>query len=273
MPESHLTEMLELAKRVAIEAADMALPRMGRSNARLKADSSIVTDVDGEIQAHILRAIGSAFSDHAIVAEEEQGNAASRPGPTKARFCWVIDPLDGTRNFATGFPAFSTSIAVLDGGRPVVGVVFGHNIKTLYAATLGDGTTVNGAAVPTRPTPPDSDLVIGIPSSKDSLTAAVACRWIEARGMICRNLGSTALHLGILSAGGLSGVFCKRCKIWDVAAGALLVTEAGGRVTNLRGVDLLTFDLSQDPEADIPILATTADANERLLASIHDLVT
>ncbi len=272
MPETPIVAMLELAKRLAVEAADMALPRMGRTTARLKADQSLVTEVDGDIQRHILAVIGQVFPDHAIIAEEEQANSDVRPAPTDARFCWVIDPLDGTRNYACSFPCFSTSIAVLDRGRPVVGVVYGHHMKMLYAATLGGGTTVNDEPVGVGADHPNSELLIGVPSSKDKLTAAVVCRWVESQGFVCRNLGSTALHLGILAAGGLSAVFCKRCKIWDLAAGVLMVTEAGGRVTHLHGDDLALFDLNQDPGVDVPFLATTADAYERVMGSIEDLV-
>jgi myo-inositol-1(or 4)-monophosphatase len=281
MPDPPLVAMLELAKRLAVEAAGIALPHMGRTSARLKADQSLVTEVDGHIQGHILSAIGQTFPDHAIIAEEKQTDPDARPAPTDARFCWVIDPLDGTRNYAWSFPCYSTSIAVLDRGRPVVGVVYGHHMRMLYAATMGGGATVNDVPVRMVGDLPGSELLIGVPSSKDKLTAAVVCRWVESRGFVCRNLGSTALHLGILAAGGLSAVFCKRCKIWDLAAGVLMVREAGGRVVHLQGskvvhqdapYELDSFDLSQDPGADVPFLATTADAFERVMGSIEDLV-
>lgn len=268
-----MMEMLDLAKRLAAESAGIALARLGLTTSRRKADNSFVTEADHAIQVHILRQIAEAFPEHAIRAEEEDPTSKDRPAPPEARYCWVIDPLDGTRNYVASFPCFSTSIAVLDRGRPLIGVVYGHDLNMLFVATQGGGTTLNGTSVRTMSLPADWDLMIGIPSSKDRLTAKVVCRWIVTRGMICRNLGSTALHLSLVASGGLTAAFCQRCKLWDVAAGALLVTEAGGRVTDLGGVDRDVFDLSQPSHADVPLLASSPDVHDRILATIRGAMT
>ena len=89
------------------------------------------------------------------------------------------------------------------------------------------------------------------------------------RCIICRNLGSSALHLALVASGALAAAFCKRSKIWDVAAGALLVVEAGGRITDVTGSDLVRFDLSAEPHADMPFLAAARGTHERLLPSIQ----
>ena len=267
MPNESTQAMLELATRLAQEAADMGRKYLGRTTVSRKADASVVTEADRAIESHILGSIGEAYPDHAICAEE----SASDPDPDRAqaRFCWVIDPIDGTRNYVAGFPGYCTSIAVLDRGRSVVGVVLNHNGGDLYLATAGGGSTLNGREIHVGEVEAGDDFLVGVPSSKDALTVAVVCSWIATPGMICRNIGSTALHMSMVAAGQLGGGYCKRCKIWDVAAGVLLVEEAGGRVTTLQGEPLLPFDLAIDPGADVPHLAAAPGTHEQLLERVR----
>lgn len=261
-------EMLELAERLAREAAARALAAERPLSVTRKADNSLVTEIDHAIQARIVRAVTARFPDHAICAEETIEHPELHPDRTAARYCWVIDPLDGTRNYTCGFPCFATSIAVLDRGRPVVAVVHEHNLGAHCAAIAGAGVTLNGKPLSMATPKDDMDLIVGVPSSKDPLTVAVLRSWLATRGLICRNVGSTAWHLAMVASGALDAVFCKRCKIWDIAAGALLVAEAGGRVTDPFGNDCVPFDLAADSDADLPILAASAPAHARLLRSI-----
>jgi myo-inositol-1(or 4)-monophosphatase len=264
-----LQDLLELAKRLAVEAAGVSLPKVGQASSSLKADASPVTETDIAIQTHILNAIAQDFPDHAVCTEEAIDNPADFPVATEARFCWVVDPLDGTRNYASGVPCFSTSLAVLDRGRPVVGVVFEHNQNLLYTAVAGMGATFNGTAICVEEPSCGSDILVGIPSSKDQLTVDVLCDWIRRPGLVARNLGSTALHLALVASGALSAAFCKRSKIWDIAAGALLVTEGGGLITDLSGAERMSFDLAADPDADLPVLAAASQTHRQLLATIQ----
>jgi myo-inositol-1(or 4)-monophosphatase len=264
--------MLELATRLAAEAGEIALSYFGSAAVERKADNSVVTNADHEMQAHILGTIARAYPDHAVRAEETQRDPGAHADGHEARYCWVIDPLDGTRNYVSGFPCFATSIAVLDHGWPVVGVVLEHNHRHLYAASRGGGATFNGGAITVHEVPDGSDVLIGIPSSKDRMTVQVLRHWLGERGMITRNLGSTALHLAMVGSGALGATFCKQCKIWDIAAGALIVDEAGGRCTQVDGSDRLPFDLSADPEEDLPLLAAAPRTHERLMTSISDQV-
>ncbi len=272
MSEPSSPEMLELAIRLATEAGEIALSRFGSAAVKRKADNSVVTEADHEMQAHMLGVLGWTYPQHAVCAEETVRVPSAHADRVDARYCWVIDPLDGTRNYVSGFPCFATSVAVLDGGRPVVGVVMEHNLHHVYTATRGGGATLNGEPITAKEVPVGSDLLIGIPSSKDRLTVQVLCHWIGQRDMISRNVGSTALHLAMVASGALGAAFCKQCKIWDIAAGALIVNEAGGRCTNVDGSDRLPFDLSADPDGDLPLLAAAPHTHERLLASIEDAV-
>ncbi len=286
MSDAPLQEMLSLAKRLVADASKMVRSRMGRTTVRLKEDNSVVTEADHALQAHILEAIADAYPEHAVRAEETLAAPHAHCDLTKARYCWVVDPLDGTRNFASGIPCFSTSLAVLDRGRPVVGVVLEHNCGLLYAAAAGCGVTRCGigfqpvesqvtnlsrsdAIIRVEEVPEGSDMLVGIPSSKDQLTVNVLRSWVPMPGLIWRNLGSTALHLGLVASGALTAAFCKRAKIWDVAAGVLLVTESGGRITDLSGADLAPFDLTDPPDRDLPFLAAAPKTHQRLLRTIR----
>ncbi len=270
MPTESVQAMLELATRLAHEAADLGRTHLGRTTISRKSDRSLVTEADRAIETHILAAIRDAHPDHATCAEE----SASDPNPDRARprFCWVIDPIDGTRNYVSGFPGYCTSIAVLDRGRTVIGVVLNHNGGDLYVATAGGGATLNGQAVHMTEVRRGDDLLLGVPSSKDKLTVTVVGSWLAKPGIVCRNVGSTALHMSMVAAGQLGAAFCKQCKIWDVAAGVLLVEEAGGRVTNLQGGSLLPFDLTSDPCSDVPHITAACGTHEQLLAQVRAMV-
>lgn len=269
-PKLH-REMLDLATQLAREAAAISLPRVGQRPSGRKADASLVTETDHAIEDHILRAITAAYPDHAVIAEETA--VASRQSKQQApRYYWVVDPLDGTRNFVAGFPCFATAIAVLDYGRPVVACVYEHNLGALYAAILGKGATLNGRPLRIRPPDPGEDWLVGGPSTKDVLTINVVQQWIATKGLIYRNVGSSAMHLAWVATGALAAAFAKRCKIWDVAAGMLLVTEAGGRVTSPAGDELLPLRLDGDPNEDVPYLAASQEAHSRMVEMIGPLV-
>lgn len=272
MVDSTLSGMLNLATELAVEAASISLAGFGKAVARRKADDSVVTDTDYAIQAHIVQRIAEAYPDHAIVAEETPRRECDHGDPTSARYVWVVDPLDATRNFASGLSCFATSIAVLDEAVPVVGVVYEHNLRHLYTAVAGRGTSLNGRAIRVVEPPTSHDHLIGIPSSKDDLTVRVLRSWVATKGFILRNLGAATLHLGMVASGALEAAYAKQSKIWDVAAGALLVREAGGRITDPSGIDLMPFDLAADPNRDIPFLAGGPTMHGRLLKSIHELL-
>ena len=270
MTDSLLSEMARTTEELARAAADVTRALPGRVPSARKADNSVVTETDHRIQAEIVRAARARFPDHAIVAEESLPADASRPAPPDAEYCWVIDPVDGTRNFVAGLPCFATSIAVLRRGEPVVGVVFEHNSRQTYAAIAGGGTKLNGEAAGVCAPDPAHDILLGIPSSKEASARRVTARWVATRGYVVRNLGSTALHLALVASGALAGMFCTKCKIWDIAAGVLLVREAGGRVTDLKGNDLRWFDLTIEPGTNTPVLAAEPAIHERLLETVRE---
>jgi len=265
-----IEKMLELASLLAWEAAEVSLPWTNDAPASRKSDNTVVTSTDHAIQARIVHAIHGAFPDHAICAEEAVDNAAdSNPETGHAAFCWVIDPLDGTRNYVSGLPCFATSIAVLEQGRPVAAAICEHNQRALYTAWAGGGAYLDGRRIRVEEPPRESDHLLGIPSTKDAPSLRVARHWLGTKGFVCRNLGATTIHLALVAAGAMTGAFARQTKLWDVAAGALLVVEAGGKITDPSGDAMLPFRLDADRQRDIPYLAAGPAMHERLLESIR----
>jgi myo-inositol-1(or 4)-monophosphatase len=269
MGDVSIQAMLELTRQLASRAAEVSLTALGQATTRRKPDNSLVTETDYAIQELILGAVGKAYPDHAVVAEETMSKPGAHADPVKARYCWVVDPLDGTRNYIAGFPCFATSIAVLDRGLPIVAVVAEHNLGQQYAGARGGGATLNDRPIRVAEPEAGGDYLVGLPSSKDALTKQVIRRWLDTPGLICRNIGSSALHLALVASGALAGAFATQVKIWDLAAGALLVTEAGGRFTDPTGRDYLPFALDADPDKDLPFLAAPPNMHQRLAESIR----
>ena len=262
-------QLLGLAGEVARRAGEISLGRMESARPSRKHDRSLVTTTDHEIQAMIAGAINDAYPLHAICGEETEPAPRARVAPEDTKYCWVIDPLDGTRNYVAGLPCFATAIAVLDEGVPVVGVIYEHNSRQLFSAVRGQGATRNGKSIQVNRLGADSDHLLGVPSSKNELARRAAARWHATRGYICRNLGSTAFEMGLIAAGAMSGMLGCRVKIWDIAAGTLLVQEAGGVVTDPHGQPVTPFRMDADPQQDVPVLAASASMHGVLLASLR----
>ena len=198
----------------------------------------LVTAADLETERAFRALIGSRFPDHVVVGEEGVGAAPD------ARCRWIIDPVDGTTNFAHGLALFCVSIALEIDGRIELGVVYDPIAEELFVAERGDGARLNGAPLQVTDcdTLVDALLVTGFPytvrEDRRQQVAVFAAMLEEAQAV--RRLGSAALDLCYVAAGRFDGFWEQSLKPWDMAAGALIVLEAGGHVT---GIDGRPFDL------------------------------
>ena len=181
----------------------------------------------------ILSSIQREFPDHAILAEES-GHHHSR-----SQYQWVIDPLDGTTNFAHGIPVFSVSIALLKNNSPILGVAYDPLRKELFSAELGGGATLNGQPirVSSRTDLGQAVLSTGFPYDVRTNPQNNFAQFVQfqLRTQAVRHLGSAALDCAWTAMGRLDGYWEFGVKPWDVGAGALIVREAGGRVTSVDG--------------------------------------
>ena len=245
-----------MAERLAAEAGQVLLEAHGRVAAREKGPGDLVTDADFASQRLIAERIAQSFPHHTLLAEEEGAIA-----DLSKRWRWVVDPLDGTINFAHGFPFWAVSIALEHEGRLVVAVVHNPLSGQTYSASLGRGTTLNGQ--PTRVSPVDrlhSALIttaLPVDIQPDADRQMAYFRRFSTGTHSVRRTGSSALNLAYLAAGGCEVCYATFMHPWDAAAGVLLVRESGGTVTSLSGAP---YDLYAGE-----ILATNGRVHEESL--------
>jgi myo-inositol-1(or 4)-monophosphatase len=203
-----------------------------------KGTIDLVTEVDVAVERMIRALIGQRHPTHAVLGEEMGGPASPAPA------IWMCDPIDGTTNFAHGLPVFCSSVALEVDGVLEVAAVYDPMRDELFTASRGEGTFLNGTRLEVSRTATliDALLVTGFPYSVhqtlEQMVALFARFLSESRSV--RRLGSAALDLCYVAAGRFDGFWEQGLHPWDIAAGVLLVREAGGRVTDLGGGD---FDL------------------------------
>jgi myo-inositol-1(or 4)-monophosphatase len=211
----------------------------GRFTTREKGITDLVTDADLASQAAIQRVIAERFPEHAFIGEE----TPEAVHPRADQLTWIVDPLDGTTNYVHGYPHYAVSVALARGRDLQVGVVYDPVTDLCFSAAAGEGAWCNGVPMRTTPVEKLSDALVavslpahvskGSPDLADFVTAAQRCQGV-------RRSGSAALNLAFVARGWLDAFWAHQIHPWDVAAGVLLVREAGGMVTGLDGGD---FDL------------------------------
>ncbi|MBW3620367.1 MAG: inositol monophosphatase [Actinobacteria bacterium] len=205
--------------------------RAGRVDLELKEDGTPVTDVDLEVNERLLARIGDVFPDHTVVSEELVTEHAD------GRWTWIVDPIDGTSNFISGLPYWCISMALTLDGHPVLALVEAPPFAARFEAVAGDGATRNDEPIRVRPPVDWNDgRNRHVPLL---LTTATARRARPAVRLNPRVMGSAALDLCQVAAGTAAASVSLAPKVWDVAAGVLLVTEAGGQYLTLDGTPLL----------------------------------
>lgn len=251
--------MLELAIRAAREAGALLLANVGRRfEVSHKGPIDLVTEVDLASEALITNLISTHYPRHAVLAEEEGASGAG----AGAEYRWLVDPLDGTTNYAHGYPCFCVSIAVERNGEVIVGVVYDPTRDELFVAERGSGATLNNRRIGVSGTAPlaSSLLVTGFPYSisEEKFTNLDHFHDFCLYGQAVRRDGSAALDLCYVASGRFDGFWELALKPWDTAAGALIVAEAGGQVTKFDGSP---FDI-QTPEC----LASNGRIHDEMIA-------
>lgn len=229
--------MLNFAVQIAREAGSILTERMGRKSLQVtnKGVIDLVTEADLAAEGFIIERIQTHYPRHAILAEE---SGASDAVEHASEFKWIIDPLDGTTNYAHGYPCFCVSIALERASEIVLGVIYDPLRDEMFAAEKGEGATLNGRRIRV--------------SEVDDLNRAMVCTGfpydVRGRGDFARHFanfimhaqairrdGSAALDLAYVACGRFDGFFEEGLRPWDVAAGVLLIEEAGGRISHYNG--------------------------------------
>jgi myo-inositol-1(or 4)-monophosphatase len=259
MADIALDEYAREAVQIARDAGKILRGRFGQPHeVRYKGTIDLVTEADRAAEDFIAERLRTVCPEHDLLCEE--GSVGTTQGAT---YRWVVDPLDGTTNFAHGLPTFAVSIALEDAGVAVVGVVYDPMRDELFVARKGSGATLNGTPIVVSAVDQliASILVTGF-SYDFARRAHQAEVWRDflTRAQAIRQTGSAALNLCYIAAGRLDGYWERGISAWDVAAGSLIVTEAGGMVTDMRG--------GQFRSGDREILASNGKLHDQMLGVI-----
>ncbi len=241
---------------------------VGRFETREKGPADLVTEADLASQQVIRRMVLGAFPEHDLLGEEEdEPDRSTQPGAEdadRAEYRWIVDPLDGTTNYVHRVPHFSISLALECRGELLTGAVYDPSLDECFTATAGKGAFLNGRPIRTSDvaTLPQALAVVGFPPNVQPdapdlrvfLEAVVQCQAI-------RRTGSAALNLCYLAAGRFDVYWSFSTKPWDVAAGALILREAGGKITSTEGG---RFNVDEG--------RFLAAANEPLHDRLHEMV-
>ena len=230
----------DLAKKIAIEAGNLQQSFCGTQlNTAIKSSTvDIVTEIDFAVQSTIISQISSQFPEDGILAEEKYAR------DTKSEWTWIIDPLDGTTNYSHGFPLYCVSIGLYKETKGFFGVIYAPCMNELFEAERGEGAKLNGKPILCSEVDQLDKAMLGtgfpydinpmaednVPQFKNFLMEAQAVR----------RIGSAAIALAYIACGRLDGLWEMKLRPWDMAAGALMINEAGGLLT---GYDNQPFDL------------------------------
>ena len=229
--------MLNIAVKAARRAGNLihrAADNLDHLTVTKKSNADYVSEVDKAAERTIIQTILDVYPTHAILAEESGAQGESE-------YLWIIDPLDGTTNFLHGFPQYAVSIALQHNGVLTQAVIYDPTKNDLFTATRGRGAFLNDRRirVSKRAELADSLIGTGFPYSKfdhlDAYMGILKDMMQKTAGL--RRPGSAALDLAYTAAGRYDGFFETGLKSWDIAAGCLLITEAGGLVSDLQGND------------------------------------
>jgi len=262
-----MQEFSDVCERAARAGGQVLLDWQGRFKVRQKAPKDLVTEADLNSQRVIRKILLDAFPTHDFLGEEDWADdspeTAATGHPTSG-FRWIVDPLDGTTNYVHQLHGFSVSVALEGDGELLVAAVYDPISKECFTATRGEGSFLNGKRISVSDCEEIPQALVGSSfSARVERKSPEVARFIEVL-LVCqalRRLGSAALNLSYLAAGRLDGYWATSVKSWDVAAGVLLVREAGGVVTGLDGGPL---------ELNHPrfVAASTSVLHEELLRTL-----
>ena len=265
-----LEHALACASDWSRRAGKIALDRLGtRLWIASKPDRSLVSEVDLQLQELIVGHIRREFPEHGIIAEEANGAlSGQRDVDTVPTYFWIVDPLDGTRNYTRGLPLFAVSIALVVAGRPLLAVIHDPNCDRTYTAIHRRGAFLGQVALQVSSCRLSESPLLAVPTAKKyPLPPTIYRDW--SRSGVLRNTGSTCLNLALTACGALDASFGQEVKLWDIAAGALLVEEAGGLITNCEGETLFPVDPHGYRGEDFAFLAGGKLLHGELIGSLR----
>jgi myo-inositol-1(or 4)-monophosphatase len=240
---SGLDELSEVLRKLVLRAGDLLRNRLGASHeVRHKGEIDLVTEMDREVEALFIQTLRRRLPKHEVLSEEmaeDAGRRTRRRPATSRSWRWIVDPLDGTTNYAHGLPHFAVSAGLEREGRILLGAVYDPMLREYFFARRGGGAWLNGRPIRVSAVADVNQalLATGFPydvrTSRENNFAYFQAMAVNSQAV--RRAGAAALDLCGVACGRFDGFWELKLKPWDVAAGSLLVTEAGGRITDFSG--------------------------------------
>jgi myo-inositol-1(or 4)-monophosphatase len=241
-----MPDLLTVCLEAAHRGGEILLDWQHRFRAKEKSPKDLVTEADLASQEAIRAIIHKAFPDHDFLGEEDAADRKARGQPPlgqrKSNFRWIVDPLDGTVNYVHRLPGYAVSIALQDGDDLEVGVVYDPLSRECYVGQRGQKPTLNGQPIATSGCERPEQALIAVSFSSNVPRGSIEItRFIEALHSCqsIRRMGSAALNLCYVASGRLDAYWATSIAIWDIAAGMLILQEAGGRISALDGAPLV----------------------------------
>ncbi|MEJ2648711.1 MAG: inositol monophosphatase [Sedimentisphaerales bacterium] len=239
----YLSRLLETAIVAARLAGQHAMEEINYIKTSLKSENELVTQADAACQKIIIDRIKETYPDHGFIAEEGREGKLFKQAPRGDEpVWWVIDPIDGTNNFAHGMLLFVVSVAAVYHGNPIAGVIFDPATESMYTAIKDGEAHLNGRRIQVSEEAMDRFSSAGLDShlNTEESMPEWACEII--RRTRYRNLGTTALQMAYVAKGSMIATIVNTPKLWDIAAGVVIVESAGGLVTDWRGEKIFPID-------------------------------
>ncbi|MBI9019166.1 MAG: inositol monophosphatase [Phycisphaerae bacterium] len=263
---AELNIMLEIATKTAQKAGKFAQNGRNQTRSSLKFGEEIVTQYDPQCQKIIIDDITATFPEHGIIAEEGEDGKLFKQNPDGNDIWWVIDPIDGTRNFAHGLPYFAVSVGCIADGMPVVGVIYDPCTNTIFTGHRDCEPMCNGKVFEKNEAILDSNSQIALSSKTyknyPELTAKIQSDYVPV------NLGSAALHYAYTAKGAYAASLAHAVKLWDIAAGAALVFNTDIVVKSPTGKDLFPFDCESYHGEKVPVIFASQNICDELLKMV-----
>lgn len=267
LEQRDLSRMLETAIVAARLAGQRAMEELNFIKASIKSGTELVTQADAHCQQIILDRIKETYPDHGFIAEEGlEGKIFKQPPRGAEPIWWVIDPIDGTTNFAHRMLLFAISIAACYEGQPVVGAIFEPATESMFTAVKSREAQLNGRRITVSKDPINKFASVGLDSHFDDGVPGWLCEIMKQTKF--RNLGSVALQFAYVAKGGLIASITPCPKLWDIAAGTLIIETAGGIVTDWQGKKIFPLDLGVYNGQEFKLIAANKKAHPQILKLI-----
>ena len=264
LEQSFIREILETAVVAARLAGQRAMEDIRYTKSSIKNGQEMVTEADAACQKIIIDRIKENYPDHGFLAEEgTDGNILIQPPRSSQDIWWVIDPIDGTNNYAHGLMDFCVVVGAMYQGKSIAGVVFEPATESMFTAALNTDTQLNTSRIQAS----DDDISKFNSVSVDShFSDAQAPAVLELiRNTRYRNLGTTAMHLAYVAKGALIGSVISKIKLWELAACSILVENAGGIITNHQGKSLFPIDPATYNGESFEAIAANTKVHQKLV--------